>query len=359
MSKKVIVGMSGGVDSSVAAFLLKKKGFEVECLFMKNWEDDEHCPAEEDYNDALQVCNSLNLPLHSVNFSREYQVRVFDDFLDKYRSGRTPNPDVFCNKEIKFKVFLDYALELGANFIVTGHYARIKHYGDRFHLLKGKDIKKDQSYFLYLLGQKELEHSLFPLGEMNKAEVRRLAKNAHLKTYKKKDSTGICFIGEQNFNQFLKKYIKPKPGDIVTINGELTGSHDGLMYYTIGQRKGIGVGGGFGKKEAPWYVAEKDLVKNQLIIVQGNDHPALYSKILKAVDLHWIHSIPKNGSNSITAKIRYRQNDQNCSLVFDKQNSVHVQFEKDQFAVTPGQSIVFYEGDECLGGGIIESRVCS
>jgi len=357
MSKKVIVGMSGGVDSSVAAFLLKKKGFEVECLFMKNWEDDEYCPAEEDYNDALQVCNSLNLPLHSINFTREYQARVFADFLDEYRSGRTPNPDVFCNKEIKFKVFLDYALELGANFIVTGHYARIEQYGDRFHLLKGKDIKKDQSYFLYLLGQKELEHSLFPLGEMNKAEVRRLAKKAHLKTYKKKDSTGICFIGEQNFNQFLKKHIKPNPGDIITINGEFTGAHDGLMYYTIGQRKGIGVGGGFGKKEAPWYVAEKDLVKNQLIIVQGNDHPALYSKILKAVDLHWIHSIPKNGSNSITAKIRYRQKDQTCSLVFDKQNSVHVQFEKDQFAVTPGQSIVFYEGDECLGGGIIDSRI--
>ena len=354
MAEKVVVGMSGGVDSSVAALLLKENGFEIECLFMKNWDEDETCPAAIDYKDALQVCNTLNLPLHSVNFSAQYQELVFAHFLKSYRSGKTPNPDILCNKEIKFKVFLDYALELGADHIVTGHYARIEKRKNVYHLLKGTDRAKDQSYFLYLLGQKELSKSIFPLGNMKKKEVRRLARKANLITHEKKDSTGICFIGERNFTQFLKKYIPPEPGDIFTIDGNNVGIHDGLMYYTIGQRKGIGVGGGFGDKEAPWYVVEKDHEKNQLIIAQGHDHPSLYSTTLKAVDLHWIHSDSSNLPETVTAKIRYRQDDQSCTLNTENQNSVFVHFEKPQFAVAPGQSIVFYDGKVCLGGGVID-----
>ncbi|MBC8215321.1 MAG: tRNA 2-thiouridine(34) synthase MnmA [Candidatus Marinimicrobia bacterium] len=353
MAKHIIVGMSGGVDSSVTALLLRDQGYKVQCLFMKNWEEEtDECPSEQDYKDALIACDTLGLPLHSVNFAKEYRDNVFDYFLKEYKAGRTPNPDVLCNREIKFKVFLDYALDLGAEKIATGHYAQIRKSKDIYHLIKGSDRNKDQSYFLYLLGQKELSKSLFPIGDITKYEVRKIAANAGLNTSDKKDSTGICFIGERDFKEFLQRYLPAMPGDIITNTGKIAGSHDGLMYYTLGQRKGIGVGGGHGEKEAPWYVIEKDLENNQLIIGQGHDHPKLFKSTLLADQLHWISSVPKEGAH-LTAKIRYRQSDQDCVLESVSANQVSVSFTQPQFAITPGQSVVFYNGDECLGGGII------
>ncbi|MFQ6612807.1 MAG: tRNA 2-thiouridine(34) synthase MnmA [Fidelibacterota bacterium] len=359
MKQRVIVGMSGGVDSSVAALLLQEKGFEVECVFMQNWDEgpDDPCTSEEDYQDALAVCNTLNLPLRSVNFTREYWDRVFTHFLNEYQAGRTPNPDVLCNKEIKFNAFLDYAKELGADLIATGHYARIEFKDDRYYLLKGLDSGKDQSYFLYLLTQSALSRSLFPVGKLKKSQVRQLAEETGLITSQKKDSTGVCFIGEQkSFKNFLMKYLSPKPGYIVTKEGTVCGQHDGLMFYTLGQRKGLGIGGGHGALEAPWFVAEKDQENNQLIVVQGRDNPVLYSQSLTASQLHWISGSIPNNLDNLKAKIRYRQSDQHCEIIELQRENCRVRFQSPQFAVTPGQSIVFYRDDECLGGGIIEER---
>ncbi len=358
MGKRIIVGMSGGVDSSVVALLLKDQGVEVECVFMKNWDEaDEFCPAEKDYRDALQVCDTLDLPLHTVNFTDEYRTLVFSRFIEEEKSGRTPNPDILCNQEIKFKLFLDYALSLDAELIATGHYAKVQRSNGHYSLYKGKDRQKDQSYFLYPLNQHALSHSLFPLGDLEKSEVRKIASDAGLVTSEKKDSTGICFIGERNFPQLLQQFIPENPGNIVTNEGNIIGKHKGLMFYTIGQRKGIGIGGGYGKNESPWYVAAKNIKTNDLVIVQGHDHPLLYSKKLRAEQLHWIGENPPEERTWITAKIRYRQEDQSCTITYEGDNSCVVTFDKDQFAVTAGQSIVFFTDEECLGGGVIEEKL--
>ena len=358
MSDPIIVGISGGVDSSVTAMTLKKQGYNVECVFMKNWEgEDETCTSEQDYKDALAVCDHLNLPLRSVNFSKEYWNNVFQYFIDEYAKGRTPNPDVLCNREVKFKAFLDFALDLGANKIATGHFARIVESDGLFQLLKGIDDNKDQSYFLYLLGQDALSKSMFPIGEIDKKKVRKLAESSGLINHAKKDSTGVCFIGEQKFfKKFLKKYIPAQPGNIHTIDGNPCGEHDGLMFYTMGQRKGLGIGGGHGDKEAPWFVADKDLENNILIVAQGHDHPALFHQKLEADQIHWISGSPPHALENISAKIRYRQMDQSCEITTLSSDRCTVKFDKPQFAIAPGQSIVFYKGDDCLGGAIIDNR---
>ena len=358
MNEPIIVGISGGVDSSVTALRLKQEGHNVECVFMKNWEgESDQCDAEQDYKDALSACNSIGVPLRSTNFSDEYWRNVFKNFIDEYSKGRTPNPDVLCNKEVKFKAFLHYAEDIGGVKIATGHYARIKKENESYKLLKGVDSDKDQSYFLYLLNQEMLSKSLFPIGEINKKEVRKIAKNNGLLNHGKKDSTGICFIGEQKFfKEFLKKYIPSNPGTIKSIDGEVCGQHDGLSYYTIGQRKGLGVGGGYGNNKEAWYVSEKDLENNTLIIAQGSDHPSLFHKNLSAESLHWISGDAPSENTNLHAKIRYRQKDQKCKIVALDDVSCDIQFSQPQFAVTPGQSIVFYDGEMCLGGGIINNR---
>ncbi len=356
--QKVIVGMSGGVDSSVAALRLIEQEYQVEGLFMKNWEEDdtgEYCTAETDLADAQSVCDTLGIPLHTVNFSSEYWDHVFEYFLDEYRAGRTPNPDILCNKEIKFKAFLDYALEMGADFIATGHYARLDRSENTLKMLKGLDQNKDQSYFLYTLQQNQLTRSLFPIGELNKPEVRKLAGKAGFDTANKKDSTGICFIGERKFKDFLERFIPAQPGEIVDQNGLVIGAHQGLMYYTIGQRQGLGIGGLKTASEAPWFVADKDMQNNQLIAVQGHDHPMLLKRYLKASQLHWVSAKPPGSSFECKAKIRYRQADQPCSVKIDTHGIASVSFKEPQRAVTAGQSIVFYDGIVCLGGGIIDS----
>lgn len=355
---KVVVGLSGGVDSSVCALLLQQQGYDVLPLFMKNWEEDDragYCAAAKDLADAEAVCVKLGLQLRTVNFSSEYWDDVFTNFLDEYRAGRTPNPDILCNKMIKFRAFLDYALHLGADFIATGHYAQTARDGERYLLLKGADDTKDQSYFLYTLGQLELQHTLFPLGTLTKATVRKLALESGLATHDKKDSTGICFIGERPFKQFLGRYLEPTPGKIQTPEGEVIGEHDGLMYYTLGQRQGLGLGGRRGGNGKPWYVVAKDINRNALVVAQGREHPLLYSPALTASDIHWTAAEPPQFPLCCCAKIRYRQSDQACTLLRNGRDTYHVAFERPQWAVTPGQSVVFYNDEQCLGGGIIGS----
>src|SRR5574340_1033298 len=348
-SKRVIVGMSGGVDSAVAALLLKQQGFEVLGLFMKNWEDeeDEHCPARQDFLDALAVADRIGIELEAVNFSAEYKERVFSHFLREYQAGRTPNPDVLCNAEIKFRSFLEHALSLGADCIATGHYARLRERDGQFQLLKGEDGTKDQSYFLYRLSQAQLAKTLFPLGSLYKREVREVARRAGLPNYARKDSTGICFIGERPFRVFLSRYLSRQPGEIQTPEGRAVGRHEGLMYYTIGQRHGLKIGG---QGEA-WFVAGKELARNVLIVVQGHDHPLLYREKLNAAELSWISGSPPRPQWVYGAKTRYRQPDAACCITAVDERGCSVDFAEPQWAVTPGQSVVIYESDVCLGGG--------
>ncbi len=355
--KNIIVGMSGGVDSSVTALLIQQQGHDVRGVFMKNWEDDDtddYCSAKVDLADAAKVCKQLNIPINGVNFADQYWDRVFNYFLEEYKAGRTPNPDVLCNKEIKFTAFLDYAIQQGAEYIATGHYARITEQDGEYFLLRGKDSSKDQSYFLYMLSQQQLSRSLFPVGELEKTKVRELAEQHKLVTFNKKDSTGICFIGERNFKDFLQRYLPAQPGIIQTPEGDTVGKHDGLMYYTLGQRQGLGIGGLKDFDNQPWYVADKDLDNNILIIVQGHDHPLLYSQWLDAIDLHWISGLAPQIPFQCTAKTRYRQQDATCRIESIVEGQCHVTFDQPQWAVTPGQSVVFYLDEKCLGGGIIQ-----
>ena len=355
---RVIVGLSGGVDSAVAALLLKQQGYAVEGLFMDNWEDGEeqtYCTAAQDFQDARQVCERLSIPLHKVNFAAEYRERVFRMFLDEYAAGRTPNPDVLCNREIKFKAFLDYALRLGADWIATGHYARLARDGNQVKLLKAGDTSKDQSYFLHAVPQPALARALFPLGEMSKTEVRARARTAGFGNHAKPDSTGICFIGERRFAAFLARYLPAQPGDIETPAGEIIGRHQGLMYYTLGQRQGLGIGGRRTGTTAPWYVAGKDVSRNVLVAVQDHDHPLLRQHSLVAGELHWIAGAPPANEFECNAKHRYRQADQTCWVRMCGPGSCQVSFMHAQCALTPGQYVVFYRDLECLGGGVIRS----
>ncbi len=354
---RVIVGMSGGVDSSVAALLLLQQGYQVEGLFMKNWEEDdgtEYCTAREDLADARAVCDTLGIKLHTANFAAEYWDNVFEHFLAEYQAGRTPNPDILCNREIKFKAFLDYAKSLGADLIATGHYVRRQDENGQSLLLKGVDTNKDQSYFLHAVGGREIAQSLFPVGELEKPAVRALAEEHGLITASKKDSTGICFIGERRFTDFLRQYLPAQPGPIETTDGQVIGEHAGLMYHTIGQRQGLGIGGMKDASEEPWYVLAKDLQRNVLIVGQGNEHPWLFSRSLVVRQVSWINPVDVTRIDGLSAKVRYRQPDQSCS-VEPLGDGFQVNFDQPQRAVTLGQSIVFYDGDVCLGGGIIES----
>ncbi len=357
-SNKLIVGISGGVDSSVTAMLLKEQGHNVEALFMKNWNDkseDGACMWETDVEDAMMVCDKLDIPLNTVDLSSEYWDNVFKNFLAEYKSGRTPNPDVLCNQEIKFKAFLEHAENLGANQIATGHYAQINENNGSFQLLKGLDQNKDQSYFLCRLNQKQLEKALFPIGELEKPEVRKRAEQAGLVTHDKKDSTGICFIGEQPFRQFLSRYIPADPGLIKTTEGQTIAEHAGVFYYTLGQRQGLGIGGVKGASDAPWYVVQKNIAENELIVAQDHDHPLLHSLNLTASDINWISGeIPETPFHCY-AKNRYRQADQKCVIEKIEDDSYFVSFTNSQRAITPGQFIVFYKENVCLGGGIIDT----
>ena len=351
-----MVGMSGGVDSSVAALLLLEAGYRVEGLFMKNWEEDdgtEYCTAKADLADAQAVATALDIPLHSANFAAEYWDNVFAHFLKEYQAGRTPNPDILCNREIKFRAFLDYATHLGADLIATGHYVRSRRHQTKTQLLKGTDGNKDQSYFLHQVDHQALERTLFPVGEVTKDVVRAKAESAGFNNARKKDSTGICFIGERRFKDFLGQYLPAQPGPICASDGELLGEHQGLMYHTIGQRQGLGIDGLSAHPEAPWYVVEKNLASNTLVVAQGNQHPTLFRSRLLASEVIWVSGAPPALPFSCHAKIRYRQADQAC-LISAQDEHILVSFEAPQRAVTPGQSVVFYEGDVCLGGGVIE-----
>ncbi|HKW36695.1 MAG TPA: tRNA 2-thiouridine(34) synthase MnmA [Burkholderiales bacterium] len=354
--EKIVVGMSGGVDSSVAALLLRRQGFDVVGLFMKNWEDDdddEYCSTRQDLVDCASVAEVIGIDLEVVNFSAEYKERVFGAFLAEYSAGRTPNPDVLCNAEIKFRAFLDHAMGLGATRIATGHYARVRQGEGGFELLKARDLSKDQSYFLHRLDQGQLARVLFPVGELKKTEVRTIAKEAGLHNFAKRDSTGICFIGERPFREFLSRYLPAKPGAMRTPEGRIVGEHVGLSFYTIGQRRGVGIGGTKYSTGGAWYVCGKDLEKNELIVVQGRDHPRLLSRRLRAGDLAWVGEAPEAGE-SYAAKTRYRQADAACRLERAGDDGLEVEFADPQWAVAPGQSVVLYRGDACLGGGVIQ-----
>jgi tRNA-specific 2-thiouridylase len=355
-AQRVVVGMSGGVDSSVAALLLKRAGHDVVGLFMKNWEDDDddaYCSTRQDLIDAAASADVIGIPLEAVNFAAEYKERVFATFLAEYAAGRTPNPDVLCNAEIKFKAFLDHAMRLGAERIATGHYARLRPQGNMIQLLRGADRAKDQSYFLHRLTQAQLARVLFPVGAMKKSEVRRMAADAGLPNHAKKDSTGICFIGERPFREFLNRYLPRVPGPIMTDDGRSVGEHMGLAFYTIGQRKGIGVGGRRGASAEAWYVARKDPPSNTLTIVQGHDHPLLMSRGLEALEASWIAGLPPAAPSRHAAMTRYRQAAAACMLLRAEGGALSVEFDAPQWAVTPGQSVVLYDAEVCLGGAII------
>lgn len=358
--QRVVVGMSGGVDSSVAALLLKQQGYEVVGLFMKNWEDDdtdEYCSSKQDLIDAVSVADKIGIEIEAVNFSKEYKDRVFANFLEEYKAGRTPNPDILCNAEIKFKAFLDHAMGLGADLIATGHYAQVREKNGLFQLMKADDGSKDQSYFLYRLNQAQLSKTLFPLGHLLKREVRELARAAQLPTSEKKDSTGICFIGERPFREFLNRYLPREPGEMQTPEGKVVGQHEGLMYYTLGQRQGLGIGGSRTSNGEPWFVAGKDMDRNVLIVVQGHEHPLLLNDGLLASQLHWISGQNPETHWVYAAKTRYRQPDAPCEIERLTSDEVEVRFGQRQWAVTPGQSVVVYESNVCLGGGIITGAV--
>lgn len=359
MSKKVILGLSGGVDSSVAGYLLKQAGYDVEAVFMKNWQgddEDKYCTAETDLADARAVAQKLGIQLHTVNFAKEYWDSVFSHFLNEYKKGRTPNPDILCNKEIKFKAFYQHALSLGADFIATGHYAQTRNDNNSSLLLKGQDQNKDQSYFLHAINQEALAKTLFPIGEYSKTEIRNIAKTEDLITYNKKDSTGICFIGERHFTTFLKEYLLTQKGIIEDAQGKVIGEHDGLMYYTIGQRQGLNLGGIKGALELPWFVVDKDIGNNKLIVVQGTDHPLLYSIGLICSKPDWINNEPEFPL-SCTIKTRYREQDVAAGVTKTNSNEYCIMFSKPVRAVTPGQSVVFYDNEICLGGAIIEKSI--
>jgi tRNA-uridine 2-sulfurtransferase len=355
---KVVIGMSGGVDSSVAAFLLKQQGYDVIGIFMKNWDEKDEfgvCTATEDYEDVRAVCDQIGIPYYTVNFVQEYWDRVFTYFLDEYKKGRTPNPDVMCNKEIKFKAFLDYALKLGADYLATGHYAQVGFDNKEYQLLRGVDNNKDQSYFLCALGQHQLSRTMFPIGHLTKPELREIAASAGLKTAAKKDSTGVCFIGERDFDKFIDTYLPAQPGDIMTLEGEKVGSHSGLMHYTLGQRKGLGIGGvGTGE---PWFVVDKDLKQNVLYVAQGENNPVLYSHGLIAKEISWVSDKKQNFPIKSTAKFRYRQPDQGVTVYQKEEEELLVVFDKPQKAITPGQAVVFYDGEICLGGAVIDQVI--
>jgi tRNA-specific 2-thiouridylase len=349
--------MSGGVDSSVTALLLKQQGYEVIGLFMKNWEDDddsEYCSSRQDLIDAVSVADTIGIPIEAVNFAKEYKDRVFSYFLREYEAGRTPNPDILCNSEIKFKAFLDHAIRLGADAIATGHYAGVREQDGLFQLLKADDESKDQSYFLHRLNQAQLSKSMFPLGGLLKSKVRAIAREHNLSNHAKKDSTGICFIGERPFREFLTQYLPTKPGDMVTPDKKVVGQHIGLSFYTIGQRQGLGIGGSRATTGEPWFVAGKDMQRNQLIVVQGHDHPLLLNPELDALEMHWISGHTPDTSQGYAAKTRYRQQDATCRITLKETDTAHFSFDEAQWAVTPGQSVVVYNGKVCLGGGIIK-----
>lgn len=358
MSKpRIVVGMSGGVDSSVTALLLKQQGYDVIGLFMKNWEDDdndEYCSSRQDLIDAVSVADTIGIPIEAVNFSKEYKDRVFSYFLREYEAGRTPNPDILCNAEIKFKAFLDHAIALGADTIATGHYAQVREMNGAFQLLKAADASKDQSYFLHRLNQAQLSRAMFPLGKLLKSEVRRIAAAHGLSNHAKKDSTGICFIGERPFREFLSRYLPTQPGEMRTPAGQVVGQHMGLSFYTLGQRQGLGIGGAKDSSGEPWFVAAKDMEHNRLIVVQGHDHPLLLNHELDALEMHWISASAPDTARNYAAKTRYRQNDAICTISLTDTGLTHYCFEQAQWAATPGQSVVVYDKEVCLGGGIIK-----